>query len=357
MNTFKVRVWAISNSAVLLAWTSAPRSTLRRVMVPANGATTRRYAYSADSRPTSARLESRLASALLARARASSAASWLEMPPLARRACRSAEARLSVRLRSSSPRRAWARLSSASSSGACSSASSWPSAHLVAQVGRQLAHEAVQAGVDDRALGGQGGARQHQLRLRRPQPGGGHRHPGRPAQLRRPGVQRPLPLQPREHARGHQRRQRGIPNSNPSPGPRRIRRSHGSRQAPRWRHRWHRVGWTLPDQIRIGDRQPGVGPDQAVDDRHEQQRRHRRPDQARRSPPAPGRRSARVPSPRPSDMGNMPSTIASAVISTGRSRTRPGLQRRPPGVHPRQPLLVGERDHQDASSPSPPRRS
>src|SRR4029453_15317582 len=50
------------------------------------------------------------------------------------------------------------------------------------------------------------------------------------------------------------------------------------------------------------------------------------------------------PSPRPSDIGNMPMIIASAVISTGRSRVRPASKGGAGGAGgaPSLPLVVGE---------------
>ena len=53
------------------------------------------------------------------------------------------------------------------------------------------------------------------------------------------------------------------------------------------------------------------------------------------------------PSPRPSDIGSMPMIIARAVISTGRSRVSRPTRRRY-GRRTLVPLIVGERDHQDA---------
>ena len=54
------------------------------------------------------------------------------------------------------------------------------------------------------------------------------------------------------------------------------------------------------------------------------------------------------PSPRPSDIGSMPTIIARAVISTGRSRVDPAARAAPRASEPLPALFVGEGDHQDA---------
>src|ERR1700677_2790045 len=70
-----------------------------------------------------------------------------------------------------------------------------------------------------------------------------------------------------------------------------------------------------------------------VDDRDEEERRERGHGEAADDRAA-ERRVLLPPSPRPSDIGSMPSTIASAVITTGRRRVTPASHAAPRASSP-----------------------